>query len=445
MIKHEGVTIIGYTDFASRLPTMSSTLYSNNVTKFLLSIGDKSRFNVNMEDEVVLGSIVLDKGKLVWPPPKPVGPPPPPPKKPVEAAAKTAVVALTPFQKRTRTVANVTASMVAAVGVGYLAGPVYMTQATIFTLASLIGYRVIWGVQPALHSPLMAVTNAISGLVGVGGLFVMGGGFFPHSFPQALAAFAVLISMVNVFGGFVVSGRILDMFRRPTDPPEYMYLYGIPAVVFSAGFLAAAWSGASGAIQAGYLVSSILCINSLQGLASQETARAGNVLGVLGVGTGLLSAFVAAGFPPAVLAQVGAVTAIGGGVGAYVGTKITPTDLPQTVAALHSFVGLAATLTSVASYLAHPGDGMHQVMAYLGAMIGGVTFTGSLVAFGKLHGVMKSAPVVLPGRNYVNAGMVVANLGAMALYLSTGSHAVGITMMLVNTALSFAKGWIITN
>ena len=102
---------------------------------------------------------------------------------------------------------------------------------TTFGLAGLTGYHTVWGVAPALHSPLMSVTNAISGLTAAGGLCVMGGGLMPHTTAQALAAIATLISSVNIAGGFIITQRMLDMFKRPTDPPEYNYLYGIPAVV----------------------------------------------------------------------------------------------------------------------------------------------------------------------------------------------------------------------
>lgn len=108
----------------------------------------------------------------------------------------------------------------------------------------------------------MSVTNAISGLVAVGGMFVMGGGIIPHTAPQWLAAISVLLANVNIFGGFVITKRMLDMFKRSTDAPEFLYLYGIPAVLFGGAFVAAATSGATGLIQAGYLASSLLCISS---------------------------------------------------------------------------------------------------------------------------------------------------------------------------------------
>jgi NAD(P) transhydrogenase len=182
---HRGVTVIGpshglplvprkltppfsgYTDLPSRLPTQSSTLYSNNVTKFLLSIApvDKpSSFHINLDDEVVRGALVVHNGAPLEPVPR--APPPAPPARPTPtkaAEAEKEARAITPWQKATREVATVTAGMGTVVALGKATGPLFMSNFFTFGLAGLIGYRVVWGVAPALHSPLMSVTNAISG------------------------------------------------------------------------------------------------------------------------------------------------------------------------------------------------------------------------------------------------------------------------------------------
>lgn len=133
------------------------------MTKFLLSIGPgNGRFSINLEDEVVRGAIVLQDGNILPPAPRPAPPPVAPP-----TAAKVAEAAeakaLTPWQKATREVALVTGGMSSVVALGKLTGPAFMSNFFTFGLAGLIGYRVVWGVAPALHSPLMSVTNAISG------------------------------------------------------------------------------------------------------------------------------------------------------------------------------------------------------------------------------------------------------------------------------------------
>ncbi|KAJ7581296.1 mitochondrial putative NAD(P) transhydrogenase [Mycena floridula] len=407
----DGVTIIGYTDLPSRLPTQSSTLYSNNITKFLLSIGDstQAKFNIDLTDEVTRGSLIVHKSAILPAVPRamPVtAPSAPPVQDTVEAS---------------REVALVTAGMGGLVAVGKGTGAAFMDNFFTFGLAGLVGYRVVWNVAPALHSPLMSVTNAISGMVGVGGLFVMGGGYFPGTIPQFLGALSVLLASVNVSGGFIITKRMLDMFKRPTDPKEYSWLYGVPAVVFTGGFLAAASTGMAGLVQAGYLASSVLCIGSLSGLGSQATARQGNALGVLGVSSGILASLAAVGFP---------------------------TELPQTVASLHSVVGLAAVLTSIASVMADLDHvtTLHLVTAYLGVVIGGITFTGSIVAFLKLAGRMSSKAFVVPGRHFTNSAILGANVLGMSGFLTMGAATpvVAASYLGLSTALSFVQGFTTT-
>lgn len=176
---------------------------------------EDGKFGVDLADEVVRGSIVTYQGSIVPTAPRPA--PPPPAARPVNPAmdTKTAeTLAITPWQKTTREVATVTGGMGLALALGKATGPIFMSNVFTFALAGLIGYRVVWGVAPALHSPLMSVTNAISGMVGVGGFFIMGGGLLPHTIPQTLGALSVLLAFVNVSGGFVITKRMLDMFKR---------------------------------------------------------------------------------------------------------------------------------------------------------------------------------------------------------------------------------------
>ncbi|KAF2015605.1 PNTB-domain-containing protein [Aaosphaeria arxii CBS 175.79] len=450
--RYNGVTVIGYTDLPSRLPTQSSTLYSNNVTKFLFSLVPEDKkekyYDVDLKDEVTRGSIVTYNGKVIPPAPRPAPPPAPASKAPSPADQVANIVALTPWQSQTREVAGITAGMTTALALGKFTGPLFMSNAFTFALASLIGYRVVWGVAPALHSPLMSVTNAISGMVGIGGFFVMGGGYLPETIPQTLGALSVLLAFVNVSGGFVITKRMLDMFRRPGDPAEFPWLYAVPALLFGGGYVAAASTGMAGLVQAGYLVSSVLCMTSLSGLASQATARRGNLLGILGVFSGILASLLAVGFPTDVLVQFGGLAAAGTVAGLVIGRRITPTSLPQTVAALHSVVGLAAVLTSIGSVIGHSGDvsTLHMVSAYLGVLIGGITFTGSLVAFMKLAGRMSSKPLIFKGRHVLNTSLLAANVGTMGYFLTAASGAplIGAACLTGNALLSFIKGYTTT-
>lgn len=187
---------------------------------------------------------------------------------------------------------------------------------------------------------------------------------------------------------------------------------------------------------------------SLAGLSSQATARQGNALGILGVISGILASLLAVGFPPALLTQFAGVAAVGGTIGAIIGRRITATELPQMVAALHSVVGLAAVFTSIASVLADVShvSMLHQVTAYLGVVIGGITFTGSIVAFLKLAGKIGSRPLMIPGRHIINSGLSGANVLTMAAFLKAGPAAplLAAGYLGASAILSFIKGFTTT-
>lgn len=277
------VVHIGLTDFPSRLPTQSSFLYGNNISKFLLSIGEKEHFDIRLEDEVVRGSIVLLNGKWMWPPPViAVSAAPAPLPSASKSAPKKAEVVANPFADTMKSSLMYTTGLGGLVGLGIVSpSPAFTTMMTTFGLAGIVGYHTVWGVTPALHSPLMSVTNAISGITAVGGLLLMGGGLYPTNAIESLSATAALISFVNIFGGFLVTQRMLDMFKRSTDPPEYNSLYGIPAAVFLGGYAYAAMQNLPEIHQMAYLAASLCCVGALGGLSSQKTARLGNTLGMV--------------------------------------------------------------------------------------------------------------------------------------------------------------------
>ena len=123
------------------------------------------------------------------------------------------------FQKSLKNALGLSGGLLTVLGLGFACtNPAILTMTSIFSLSVITGYFSVWGVAPALHTPLMSITNAILGITAVGGLLIMGGGYLPSTFPQALASIAVLISSVNIAGGFVVTKRMLDMFKRKTDP-----------------------------------------------------------------------------------------------------------------------------------------------------------------------------------------------------------------------------------
>merc|ERR1719153_1061404 len=450
---YNNVTHIGYTDLPSRLPTQASTLYSNNLSKLLLSMqGTKDHYFLDMADDVVRGSIVLDKGVTTWPPNPPISvAAAAPPKKGAAVEAKTAAEP-NPFQDGLKQALTYTAGLgtISALGMGSPNGA-FTNMTTTFSLGCIVGYHTVWRVVPALHSPLMSVTNAISGITAVGGMLLMGGGYVPTNTIEGLAASAALISFINIFGGFIVTKRMLDMFKRPTDPPEYTHLMGIPAAAFLASYGYAVANGYPEIHQMGYLASGLCCIGALGGLSAQPTARLGNALGMIGVSSGVAATLGLLQPTPDVLTQMAVTCAAGGAIGSTIAKKIEISDLPQLVAAFHSLVGMAAVLTCFSTYIHHyptfatdPAATMIKTSLFLGTYIGGVTFTGSLIAYGKLQGSLSSAPLLLPGRHALNAGLLAANVGAMGYFLVDPSLSVGLAMLGTTATLSGVMGITLT-
>lgn len=300
-----------------------------------------------------------------------------------------------------------------------------------FALAGLAGYQVVWGVAPALHSPLMAVTNAISGMTAVGGMLLLGnsaaqgGGLIPETPAHWMGAIATALSFVNIAGGFLVSGKMLDLFRRDGDPDEFFEFYSAPVAILIGGLAASAFAGIGNlGLVAGTvgIAASICCISAIAGLAHQKTARTGNVLGMAGVAFGLAATTADMGVEGASLAafeQVGLLGGIGSAVGAIVASGVGPTELPQTVAAFHSLVGLAAMAGAAGEFFASGGalDAGTLSAIYLAVFIGGITATGSMVAYGKLSAMLDSAALSLPGRDQLNIAMATLSAAGMALFL----------------------------
>jgi NAD(P) transhydrogenase subunit alpha len=204
-----GVTIIGYTDLPSRLATQSSQLYGTNLRHFLTDLTPKKDGSivVNMEDDVIRGATVINQGRITWPPP--------PLKVPAIAAAQAVAAPKTakevkPSKGYGSLIAMALGALMLAL-VGAYAPPAFMQHLTVFVLAIFVGFHVIWNVAPALHTPLMSVTNAISGIIVIGALLQIAN---PHWIVLVLAGISVLIATINIAGGFWVTQRMLKMFRR---------------------------------------------------------------------------------------------------------------------------------------------------------------------------------------------------------------------------------------
>ena len=211
-----GVTIVGYTDFPSRMATQASNLYGNNIRHMLHDLTPEKDgvINHNMEDDVIRGATVSHEGEVTFPPPPPkvaaIAAPPPKAKELTKEEKKAQEIAL--FKQQTR---NQVGMLAVGGGLLLLVGTVapasFMQHFIVFVLAVFVGFQVIWNVSHALHTPLMAVTNAISSIIILGALMQIGSGSF---LIILLAALSVFMAGINIFGGFLVTRRMLAMFQK---------------------------------------------------------------------------------------------------------------------------------------------------------------------------------------------------------------------------------------
>ncbi|HBE17281.1 MAG TPA: Re/Si-specific NAD(P)(+) transhydrogenase subunit alpha [Cyanobacteria bacterium UBA11149] len=208
--KYKGITIIGITDLPSRMANQSSQLYGTNLCHLLKDMGGGENYTVNLEDEVVRGALILHEGKITWPPPKPSTPSPAPKSTSQAATVKTEAVKVE--KKKSNGLFWPIVAALALIGIGIGAPSSFLSHFTVFVLACFVGWQIIWNVTPALHTPLMSVTNAISGIIIIGGMLQISGEL--NSPTTILGAIAVLVGTINISGGFLVTGRMLKMFRK---------------------------------------------------------------------------------------------------------------------------------------------------------------------------------------------------------------------------------------
>ena len=208
VVSDNGVRIIGYTDLAGRLPTQSSQLFATNLVNLLklLTPGKDGQPVLDMDDQVVRGMTVVRDGELLWPPP-PVQVSASAPVKPVAIRATLEKKAPNP---RRRNVLLVVAALLLGL-LGAYSPSELLGHLTVFALAVVVGFYVITNVHHALHTPLMSVTNAISGIIVIGALLQV---IYPNPLVTVLAVAGILVASINVFGGFTVTRRMLQMFRR---------------------------------------------------------------------------------------------------------------------------------------------------------------------------------------------------------------------------------------
>ncbi|MDH3584612.1 MAG: Re/Si-specific NAD(P)(+) transhydrogenase subunit alpha [Phycisphaerae bacterium] len=206
-----GVTLVGLSDLTSGVPTQASQLYATNLFHLIDEMTEDGRFSVDMEDQVVRGALVTHDGQITWPPPK------------IEQEQrKPAHVDRVVSAEAVETAKGGNQNLILGCGLGGLAvallflgryaPPDFLQHLTVFVLACFVGWKVVWDVTPALHTPLMSVTNAISGIIVLGALIQVAGSSFSGA--NVLAAVAIFVAMINVTGGFAVTQRMLRMFRK---------------------------------------------------------------------------------------------------------------------------------------------------------------------------------------------------------------------------------------
>ena len=216
VVEHYGVRIVGYTDLPSRMAIQTSWLYSSTLVNMIEEMGGREGFTVDTENDIIRGALVTHEGRILWPPPpEPVVEEDLPPQpwdegKGPEAEPDPAAAAGKTKGRGGLLWLGVAAAAILAVGWG--APDTFLSHLTVFVLACFVGWQVVWNVTPALHTPLISVTNAVSGIIILGGMIHLSGSL--ASPVTILAAIAVFIAAINISGGFLVTRRMLAMFRK---------------------------------------------------------------------------------------------------------------------------------------------------------------------------------------------------------------------------------------
>ena len=400
-----GVKILGYTDLPGRLPTQASQLFGTNLVNLLklLTPGKDGRVVLDLDDVVQRGMTVCRDGETLWPPP------------PVQVSAAPAAVSAAPPEPvapkpppdpRARARRRYVVMALVAVVFGFVAASSpseFLGHFTVFALAVIVGFYVISNVAHALHTPLMSETNAISGIILVGGLLQVDSDDARGQDPRPA-------------GHHRRQHQHLRWLRRDRshapDVPE-----GLTPPVATLNL-----------VQAAYIVAAVLFVLSLAGLSKHETAKEGNAFGVVGMVLALVATVWSVARPVRPRACrpsrfVVVAMAVGAAIGLWRARVVEMTQMPELVAMLHSFVGLAAVLVGFNSHLtvgeAWQHDAVHSVEVFLGVFIGAVTFTGSIVAFLKLSARIKSSPLMLPARHWLNLAALVVSAVLLVVYVQT--------------------------
>lgn len=330
----------------------------------------------------------------------------------------------------------------------------------IFMLAGFLGYHVISRVPPLLHTPLMSATNAIAGISLVGSLVVAGADYGTVS--TVLGFIAVTCSSTNVVGGFLITDRMLKMFKKTEDQTAQLHrtpfsrraLAALTILIGGGLLVLIYWLNSQGekntevststlatqALSYFYILSAALFILGLKGLSSPKYARRGMFLAELG----MLMAVVGTLFHHEIVTYqwiiIGFV--IGAIIGGTMGLRIPMTAVPQRTALSHSLGALAACLVGISEYFRHSGELGTVVMTALGfeVVVGGLTFTGSLMAAAKLQGLLPGHPITYRGQNIFNLSLLAVIVGSLIylVFIPTAG-----TLFYVMVGLAFVFGFLL--
>ena len=293
-----------------------------------------------------------------------------------------------------------------------------LTELTILVLAAFVGFEVISKVPNTLHTPLMSATNAIHGIVLLGGLYLIGPAEgFLNNF---LCVIAIAFGTINVVGGFLVTDRMLHMFRR-----QRLMNTAMASFLQDPDF-----------IRSLYIVAFVLFIVDLRLMNHPRTARKGNVIGAIGMGIAVIATLLIESVGDYALIALG--IAVGTAVGVPAARSVKMTAMPQMVALFNGVGGGAVALISWVEYreaLAIGGNPELEVLIPIlfAAIIGSVSFWGSNIAFGKLQEILPGRPIQLPGQQFINIGLLLVCVGS-SVAIASGSESEGLFILILVAA-----------
>ncbi|MFZ4509254.1 MAG: NAD(P)(+) transhydrogenase (Re/Si-specific) subunit beta, partial [Fimbriimonas sp.] len=316
-----------------------------------------------------------------------------------------------------------------------------MANLFVFVLATFIGLEVIRRVSPLLHTPLMSLTNAISGISLVGSMVILGEQ--KDTLSTVLGALAVVASTINIVSGFLITDRMLRMFKK-REPAKAAHVITFPAMLLAVATSGNFLTPVATLTQISFLVGSALFILSLKWMSAPTTARNGVIAGEIG----MVLAVVGTLLMPEIVAYQGIVIClvIGAAIGTPIAMLMPMTAAPQRTALSHAFGGLSVGLVGTAKFFLWGSleperlSGFTTGIIAFEILLGLITFTGSLMAFGKLQEILPTRPITYKGQNVVNGILFAIAIAAAVMLTINPLGASAATLFLIIAGLSLVFG-----